>query len=104
MAVYAETIRGWRRLGNRGAIANQLENVAFVAIERGDAARAARLLGAAEALREASASPMTVNEEGEYAARVSRLRESAPVADVDGAWREGRIMTPTDAAFLATAP
>jgi tetratricopeptide (TPR) repeat protein len=103
MAVYAETIGGWRRLGNRGAIANQLENVAFLAIERGDPARAARLLGAAEALREASASPMTVNEDGEYVARVARLRESAPVASIDAAWRAGRVMTPTDAVALAMA-
>ncbi|HEV2005662.1 MAG TPA: hypothetical protein VGQ85_03535, partial [Candidatus Limnocylindrales bacterium] len=103
MAVYTETIGGWLRLGNRGAIANQLENVALVAIERGDAARAAQLLGAAEAMREAAASPMTVNEEGEYTARVDRLRDSAQVADIEAAWRAGRAMTPADAAALAAA-
>jgi len=103
MAAYAETIPGWIRLGNRGAIANQLENVAFLAIEQGHVNRAARLLGAAEALREAAASPMTLNEEPEYRDWVARLRASAPDAEVDAGWRVGRAMTPADAAGLATA-
>jgi hypothetical protein len=50
--LYRETIGGWVHLGNRGAVANQLENVAYVAIERGRLERAARLLGAAEMIRE----------------------------------------------------
>ena len=35
MGLYRETIPGWVHLGHRGAIANQLENIAYVEIERG---------------------------------------------------------------------
>src|SRR5215212_8825196 len=52
MPIYRETIGTWVYLGQRGAIANQIENVADLAIEEGRAERAARLLGAAESIRE----------------------------------------------------
>ena len=34
-AEYRQTILGWQRTGNRGAVANQLESLAFTAIARG---------------------------------------------------------------------
>ena len=37
LALYRETIDGWVHLGHRGAIANQLENVAYLRVEQGDA-------------------------------------------------------------------
>jgi tetratricopeptide (TPR) repeat protein len=97
MAIYRETIGGWVQLGNRGAVANQLENIGFVAIARGDSLRAARLLGAAEALREVVASPMASNEEPEYRTWVERLRAAGPLAVVDAAWVAGRALSMTDA-------
>ena len=97
VAIYRETIGAWVQLGNRGAVANQLESIAFVAIARGDSVRAARLLGAAESLREAAGSPMAVNEEPEYRWQVERLRAAAPPGDVDAAWAAGRAMPVTDA-------
>ena len=63
-AEYRQTIVGWQRTGNRGAVANQLESLAFTAIAKGSGTRAAELFGAAEALREASGDPMTVDERG----------------------------------------
>ncbi len=64
----------WVRTGSRGAIANQLESFAMVAIERGDPDRAGRLFGAAEALREAARAAMLPFERVEYDAVVERLR------------------------------
>ena len=52
-AAYRQTLRLWLKLGHRGAIAHQLESFAFVAAALHHAARAARLLGAAESLRRA---------------------------------------------------
>src|ERR1044071_9858988 len=52
LAVYRDTIDGWVHLGHKGAVANQLENIAFVAVEQGEPDRAVRLLGAAETIRE----------------------------------------------------
>ena len=40
MAMYRETIGGWVHLGQKGAIANQLENIAYVEVERGSSDRA----------------------------------------------------------------
>ena len=70
-ALYRETISGWVHLGHRGAVANQLENIAYLAIERDRPERAARLLGAAEAMREAADAAMAFDEAPELA-RVHR--------------------------------
>ncbi|HEY2916340.1 MAG TPA: adenylate/guanylate cyclase domain-containing protein [Candidatus Limnocylindrales bacterium] len=99
-AIYRETIDGWVHFGNRGAVANQLENVAFIAIERGATGRAARLLGAAEAIRETAASEMAFDEESEYRGYVERLRADGG-AEVDGLWATGRAMTLVAAVRLA---
>ncbi len=102
-AEYRQTIRGWQRTGNRGAVANQLESLAFTAVAKGDATRAARLLGAAEALREASGDPMTALERVEYEAEVDRLRGTVDAAPLDDAWAEGRGLTAADAVALAVS-
>ena len=40
LALYRETIGGWVHLGHKGAIASQLESIAYIALERSDADRA----------------------------------------------------------------
>lgn len=102
-AQYRQTIVGWQRTGNRGAVANQLESLAFTAVLRGGGPRAARLFGAAEALREASGDPMTVDERVEYDAFVDRLRGLLDAADLGEAWAEGRSLTAVDAVALAVS-
>jgi len=94
---YGQTIHEWQHLGNRGAIANQLEAFAFVALARRNGMRAARLLGAAEALREVAESPILAFERPEYDAEMGRLREGLDPATLAAAWNQGRQMT-TDAA------
>ncbi len=54
VGLYHETLRAWQQMGHRGAIAQQLEGLAFIALARGQSAAAARLLGAADSLRELS--------------------------------------------------
>jgi len=100
-ALYHETIDGWVRFGNRGAVAHQLENIAFVLIEQGAGQRAASLLGTAESLREAARSPMIVVEEDEYRLMTERLRASADAASIDRAWATGRTMPLAEAVALA---
>jgi predicted ATPase/class 3 adenylate cyclase len=103
-ALYRETLHGWEHAGNRGAIANQLECFAFVAIAKGDPARAARLFGAADAIREVAESAMVAHERAEYDAAVSQLRETLDEAAFDSAWAEGRRLTTDEAVALALAP
>ena len=103
-AEYRVTIQVWLDGGNRGAIANQLESFGFVRLARGDADRAARLLGAAEAIRDAASAPMMSHEREEYDGRVEELRTSLGEAALTTAWADGRAMTVNDAVALALAP
>ncbi len=100
-AEYRQTILGWQRTGNRGAVANQLESLAFTAIAQDKGPRAAQLLGAAEALREASADPMTLDEHAEYDAEVKSLRGLLDPQELRAGWAEGRAMTAASAVALA---
>ncbi|HEY8869613.1 MAG TPA: hypothetical protein VIM30_09490 [Candidatus Limnocylindrales bacterium] len=100
-AEYRQAIQGWRRSGNRGAVAHQLESFALLALARGDGARAARLLGAAEALREVAEAPMTSLEQKEYDAEILRLREALDAEAFRTAWGEGSQMTADEAVAFA---
>lgn len=101
-ALYRETIGGWVHLGHRGAVANQLENIAFVAVDRGLLDRAALLLGAAEALREASNQPMAFDEVPELERFVERLRGALPSPVFDATWAAGRVLSQAEAVAIAT--
>jgi predicted ATPase/class 3 adenylate cyclase len=101
LAIYRETITGWVHLGNRGAVANQLENVAYVLIERGEQEPAVRFLGAADAIREAADARMAFNEEPEYAASIDRLRATMSAAAFDDAWSAGRAISQAEAVAFA---
>lgn len=102
-AAYRETIVAWKRLGHRAAIAHQLESFAYIAQRREDGARAARLYGAAEALREAIGIPMTEPEKVEYAAEVARLRLGMDEKVFSAAWAEGRGRTMEEAISYAVS-
>jgi predicted ATPase/class 3 adenylate cyclase len=102
-AEYRRTILGWQRTGNRGAVANQLESLAFTALATGGSDRAARLFGAAEALREASSDPMTAPERVEYEAELERLRGLVDPKALAAAWADGRAMTAAVAVDFAVA-
>jgi predicted ATPase/class 3 adenylate cyclase len=100
-AEYRQTIQEWQRTGNRGAVANQLESLAFTALAKGDGSRAARLFGAAEALREASGDAMTARERADYAAEVDRLRERLDAGAFADGWAAGRRLTTDEAVAFA---
>jgi tetratricopeptide (TPR) repeat protein len=100
-AAYRDTIGGWVHLGHRGAVANQLENIGYLAIDQDRPDRAARLLGAAEAIREEAAAPMAFDEEPELARFVERLRTMLPLETFEAAWGEGREMSLAAAVALA---
>lgn len=101
MALYRETIGSWVRLGHRGAVANQLENVGFVDVDLGHTQRAARLLGAAAALRNASGALMSFEEVPEFEDFVSRLRSAMTTSAFEAAWSAGQAMPMADAVAAA---
>jgi predicted ATPase/class 3 adenylate cyclase len=101
---YRQTIRDWVHLGQRGAVANQLENFAYLAAERGSFERAARLLGAAEAIREAARTQMSWDEEPEYRRFVDLVRSRSTPNSFDHAWEAGRALGMSAAVAEAISP
>jgi predicted ATPase/class 3 adenylate cyclase len=100
-AIYQETIRSWQELGNRSAIAHQLECFGFLAIQDEEPQRAIKLFSAAEALRERINSPMADYERIEYDQSIAQLCAMLPEAEFNALWAEGRSMTMEQAVQLA---
>ena len=90
---YRETIKVFQDLGNRPAVAHQLECFAMIAIVGEELQRAAKLFGAAEAIREVTGHKRTDEEEAEEAQFMSQLRSMLPAAEFNALWAEGKSMT-----------
>jgi len=90
---YRKTILVWQKLGHRAAIAHQFESFAFIAKIQERAERAARLFGAAEALREKINIPMSPPERVEYEKEVADLRAGMDEKAFTSLWAEGRALT-----------
>jgi hypothetical protein len=103
MALYHETIPGWVRLGHLGAVASQLENVAYLLVARRTYEPAVRLLGAAEGIREAADAHMAFDEELEHATAKDRLRAAMTAPAFADGWAAGRAMSQADAVAVALA-
>ena len=92
-----------RDIGDRGGCAWCLEKLAEIALMNGeegvsldsreDYQRAARLFGAAEAMREPVDSKMDQVDQPEYDKKVAMLREQLGEEEFTRAWHEGRGMT-----------
>jgi predicted ATPase/class 3 adenylate cyclase len=103
IALYRETLRAWQHMGHRGAVAQQLESLAFIAIELGQGVRAARLLGAAESLRDFSGAVRMTQQDAEYDQALAKLRGQISPAELDTAWAAGRAMGIDEAIEFALA-
>jgi predicted ATPase/class 3 adenylate cyclase len=100
-SLYRETIQAWQSIGHRAAVAHQLESFAFIAKAQEEDQRAAKLFGAAEALRENPNLPMNPMEQVEYQREVNDLRANMDEATFARAWAEGRAMTMEQAIAFA---
>jgi predicted ATPase/class 3 adenylate cyclase len=92
LALYRETLPDWQKMGHRGAVAHQLECFAFIAKAQEQGERAVKLLSAAEALREASSSLRTPQEQIEYDREVAGLRVGMDEKTFNLLWAEGQAM------------
>jgi len=102
--VYQETIKSWQDLGNRAAVAHELECFGFIAIQEEEPQRAIKFFGAAEALRERIQAPMTDYERVEYDQAVAQVRSMLTKTEFNDLWAEGRSLTMEQAIELAVAP
>ena len=91
--MYRETILEWQRLGHRAALAHQLECFAFIAKAQEQPERAAKLFGAAEALREKINIAMTPQERIQYDREIADLRSNMDEKSFAAHWADGHRMT-----------
>ncbi|HLO31109.1 MAG TPA: adenylate/guanylate cyclase domain-containing protein [Anaerolineales bacterium] len=90
--LYRETIRDWQEIGHRGAVAHQLECIAYIAKAQEQGGRAVKLMSAADALREAGSSPRTPQERIEYDRELAGLRTGMDEEEFNLLWEEGQSM------------
>ena len=98
---YRETIKLYKDYGNRPAVAHQVECFAMIAVAEEEPQRAAKLFGAAEAIREMTGHKRTDEEQAEEAQFISRLRSMLAEAEFNALWAEGKSMTMEQAIPLA---
>jgi non-specific serine/threonine protein kinase len=111
-----ESLMLWQELGNHWGLAEALEGVAHLVVAHGQALegpgsspsslreaglRAARLLGAAERLRETIGRFHQPHEQADYARSVQATRAALGAAAFAAAWAEGRALAPEQAAAEA---
>ncbi len=90
---YRQSILKWQGLGIRASVAHELECFAYLARAENQSERAAQLLGAAEALREAIGIAMRDEERDEFAREVAVVEAQLSQVSFKHAWTIGRAMT-----------
>ena len=90
--LFKESLVLYRELGIKHFIAQCLEGLAGVAVAQGVPERGARLLGAAEKLREVIGSPLPPSEQAEVDRYSAALREKLDEETFKARWAEGRAM------------
>jgi hypothetical protein len=98
---YRETINAFRDVGQKGAVAHQLECFGFIALAQNRKERALQLFASANALRKQRGTPMTPDEQAYFEERLRILREKLDEMQFDTAWAKGHAMTMEQAIALA---
>jgi predicted ATPase/DNA-binding SARP family transcriptional activator len=91
--LFAESLALFRELGSRRGIAECLDAFAATAMTGDDVERAARLWGAAEALREAAGAVMWLADRNEYERHIARLGARLDADVLLAAWAAGRALS-----------
>jgi predicted ATPase/Tfp pilus assembly protein PilF len=99
--LYRDCLRFGEELGNKPAITDSLDGLAAVFAALGEGLRAARLAGAAEALRSRFEMPCPPGKSAEMQAALAAAREGVPAQEWESAWGEGRRMSLAQALELA---
>jgi len=91
MALYTESLGLWRHVGQQSEIATCMEGLAEATCALGDATHAARLLGAASALRDRIGAPVLPADRPDYERTVTAVR-SALTHAFQPAWETGQAL------------
>jgi predicted ATPase/DNA-binding SARP family transcriptional activator len=100
-AFHAEGLELWIKLGNLWGITLALQGIAALAALTGGPERAARLLGAAESLRERYGFALWPTVRGQHERDVEAVGRALSVERLAAAWAEGRAMTQAQAVACA---
>ena len=101
---YREALGVCIELGNRSDAAYNVEGLGQVAAARGRWAEAARLLGAAERIREVLMYPLLGSDQDHLDAALTNLRENMEPDVLARAWEEGRSLSLDEIGELAKEP
>jgi predicted ATPase/class 3 adenylate cyclase len=93
-ARYEESLTLCRELGDKHGLAECLEGLAGVAVAQQQPERAARLLSAAEALRQAISAPLSPRERVRYERDMSAVRTGLGEAAFAAIWEAGKVVLP----------
>jgi hypothetical protein len=80
-------------IGDKDGIADGLERFAMLATLQAQAARAARLFGAAAELRKAIGTAPAPPDKAAYDALLATIRSSLSTTEFESAWRAGEALT-----------
>jgi DNA-binding CsgD family transcriptional regulator len=100
-AYFTESLELRQALGNTLGIAECLEGFAALASAAGRPRRAARLYGAAQALRETTGAPLVETDRAEHEHQVGLIRKRLGAHTFATEWAAGRATSPEDAARFA---
>jgi predicted ATPase/DNA-binding CsgD family transcriptional regulator len=93
LALYRESMHYWRQIGDDGSVAICLEGIASALCAAGVPVQAARLLGAAQALREAIDSPIPCNALASYGGLARSVRDCLGESAFNEAWLAGHRLS-----------
>lgn len=103
-ALFRESITERKKRGDKDGIAACLNALAGVAVKERRLEQAARLFGAAEALREAIHTALPPAQRPEHDGHVAALRANLDETVLAATWAQGRAMEPDQAIDYALAP
>ena len=101
LASYQNVLPKWRDLGHRSAVAHEMECIAFILSQKDQPDRAAKLLGAAEALRQLIESSMSPRERIEYEQVLATLQTELGEIKFEQLFDAGRNMNMEQAIYYA---
>ena len=92
-ALFAQSLRTSQELKDRLSIATCLAGLAGIFAILGQRQRAARLFGAAEALRDTIGAQIQPGDRADYEANLAVVRSGLDASTLDACWNAGRAMS-----------
>ena len=103
-ALMAEALTLLQSLGSRDGVILGIEGIAYAVAAEGRPRQAARLRGAASALRARLHDPIRPSQRAEYDQALATLRDALGAEAFDAVWAEGAALSFDEAIAAALAP